>query len=401
MKAICRKMLDRRGLVMFVLAGLLLPGAVVAQNYRIIDLGTLGGSASAANALADNDTVVGWSQTASGQRHAFSSCPSCVMRDLGLLPGGSNSSATAISRSGSYIVGYSGINEFGIPFEPITQGFILSNDTMLSVGALYCPCTFNTRYGFSEALAVNDLGETVGRSETVRGRQIEHAFLWKDGVLQDIGHGAGDLSISSAHAINNASQVAGDVTESIPEASRRAFLWQNGRRQDIGVLPGHSSSSAQSLNDEGMVVGWSGKLDGSSLTAFLWHNGNLQDLGVLPGDNSSRALSINNAGQVVGVSGTNLSLTLSLTATGPDQSSEPDSLTRFDTPAQADQLRMRPFVWQNGSMLDLNSLLLPANADWVIIEARDINNRGWIAGTGLREGRTHAILLEPVTPERQ
>ena len=399
-------------IAMIILVGILLPGVLSAQSFRILDLGTLGGAASSAVSLDDNNTVVGWSETISGERHAFSSCPTCDMSDPGHLPGGSISSATAISSNGRYIVGYSGINEYGISFEQSTQGFILSNDTILSVGALYCPCTFNTRYGFSEAHAVNDYGEVVGYSETVRGRQVTHAFLWKDGVMHDIGGGAGDRSISSALAINNLSQVAGDFTANTGATdtgtrapNRRAFLWQNGNRQDLGVLPGHSSSSALALNDDGMVVGWSGRHDGSLSTAFLWHNSIMENLGYLPGDSNSRAVSINNVGQIVGVSGTDLSnaglsnaglsgafpsrTALSSTALG----TEPDITS--GTSSQSDPTPARPFLWQNGAMLDLNSLL-PAEAGWVIIDAADINNRGWIAGTGLREGRTHAILLEPV-----
>ncbi len=403
MKAVFLNQLPGAGIVMILLGGILLPDVLSAQSFRILDLGTLGGASSAANALDDNNTVVGWSEALSGQRHAFSSCPTCEMHDLGHLPGGSTSSAAAISSNGHYIVGFSGINEFGIPFEQITQGFILSNDilnnnAMLSVGALYCPCTFNTRYGFSEAHAVNDQGEVAGHSETVRGRQIVHAFLWKDGVLEDIGNGAGDRSVSSANALNNASQIAGDLTDSgTPEPARRAFLWQNGSRQNLGVLPGHRASSALGINDDGMVVGWSGNHDGSSPTAFLWHQGIMQNLGYLPGDSNSRAVSINNVGQIVGISGNfvadNFTADIFL-----DNTRQPD--TPPDVVPDAGAASVRPFLWQNGSMLDLNSLL-PPESEWLIIDASDINNRGWIAGTGLINGQIHAVLLEPTNPVRQ
>jgi len=181
----------------------------------------------------------------------------------------------------------------------------------------------------------------------------------------------------------------------MPEPRRRAFLWQNGSRQDLGVLPGHNASSALAINDEGQVVGWSGRPNGSLSTAFLWQNGIMQNLGFLPGDNSSRAVSINNAGQVVGISGTDLSNTITgyehSTLSEPDAASDPDVSSR---------IHARPFLWQNGSMLDLNALL-PTDSEWEIIDVADINNRGWIAGTGLRDGRTHAILLEPVSPLQQ
>src|SRR5919201_330131 len=55
-----------------------------------IDLGTLpGGTSSVARAVSDNGQVVGSSNTASGQTHAFSWTQAGGMVDLGTLPGAS------------------------------------------------------------------------------------------------------------------------------------------------------------------------------------------------------------------------------------------------------------------------------------------------------------------------
>jgi probable HAF family extracellular repeat protein len=136
---------------------------------------------------------------------------------------------------------------------------------------------------------------------------VHHAVLWQAGTNQDIGAGAGDWEISRAFGINDVGQIVGDFA---PDAGllgihdRRAFLWENGVRQDLGALPGHASGTALDVNQGGQIVGWSGTVDGVVSRAFLWENGVMQDLGALSGDVNSQALSINTSGQVVGWSGT-------------------------------------------------------------------------------------------------
>ena len=76
----------------------------------------------------------------------------------------------------------------------------------------------------------------------------------------------------------------------------------------------------------------------------------MQDLGTLPGDAISEALGINESGQVVGVS----------------------YGAGFSHP--------RGFLWQDGRMMDLNSLI-PAGSNLTLQVAGDINDRGEITGT--------------------
>jgi probable HAF family extracellular repeat protein len=70
-----------------------------------VDLGTLGGTSSAASGLNELGQVVGWSQTTSGQKHAFIWTSDTGMVDLGKLMGGSYSVASSINEYGE-IVGY-------------------------------------------------------------------------------------------------------------------------------------------------------------------------------------------------------------------------------------------------------------------------------------------------------
>jgi hypothetical protein len=51
-------------------------------------------------------------------------------------------------------------------------------------------------------------------------------------------------------------------------------------------------------------------------------------------------------------------------------------------------------LFEDGRVIDLNTLL-PANSGRTLTEARDINDRGQIVGTGVVNGRQRAFLLTP------
>lgn len=338
-------------------------GTASASAYRVIDLGAPGSTASSAQDIHGRN-ITGWMNSTGGVRRAFFSRDGVVM-DLGTLAGGTYSYATAVNDRGQ-VAGYSGINEYGPPLSEATQAFLWVSGVMRSLGALHCPCSFNRRYGTSKAYDINVARQVVGESETVRGEWVRHAFLWQDGVMQDIGGGAGDWSISRAFAINDRGQVVGDFAQDagrLATYNRRAFLWEGGVRVDLGTLPGHASSTALDINRSGQVVGWSGTHDGSVSRAFLWENGDMRDLGTLPKDTRSQALGINASGLVVGWSG------------APDRSTS------------------RAVLWYGGWMFDLNSVLRRGSG-WLLTEAAAINDDGQVVGTGLRNGQLRAFLLE-------
>jgi len=78
----------------------------VLSQLTISDLGTLGGTSSVASSINDRGQVVGYSQTASGELHAFL-WGKGTMTDLGTL-GGNFSEAAAIINDRGQVVGSSG-----------------------------------------------------------------------------------------------------------------------------------------------------------------------------------------------------------------------------------------------------------------------------------------------------
>jgi probable HAF family extracellular repeat protein len=348
------------------------PAGIRERGIRLLDLGTLGGAESSAWDIDENGRVVGWSQLPSGARRAFVSCADCTMQDLGTHIGGNESISRAVSSNGQWVAGSSGINAFGPGFAQFTQGFVFNGGTMTSVNALYCSCTLNARHGISEAYGVNDHGTVVGWAPVLRAN-YHHAFMWKDGVIQDISEmDRGDPSWSRAYDINNAEQIVGYIDRdddlTFSEGDREAFIWQDGAFRTLDHLPGYTSSTAVAINETGLVVGWSGDVTGSVSRAALWSGARVTELATLGSDINSQALDVNDRGQVVGWSSN---------AAG----------------------ETRAVFWQDSVVMDLNSLL-PAGSGWQLIEARGINNRGMVVGTARINGELRAFVLIPPSAQR-
>jgi probable HAF family extracellular repeat protein len=324
-------------IILLVLLAAFLPvNPAVAAHYTVADLGTLGGSESAAADINDSGQVVGNSYLAGDETwHAFLYSDGLIS-DLGTL-GGRASSASSINKSGQ-IVGAADLDT------GYTHAFLYSNGVMKDLGIL------QNLSGY--ASGVDDSGRVVGYMY-LPGDWEAKAFIYADSIMTDLGTLGG--TESWAYSVNNSGQVVGEAK--LADGSNHAFLYADGVMTDLGG----TYSCAYGVNDAGQIVGQT-EIDGYS-RAFLYSDGSIKDLGVLGGYDSS-AHGINKYGQVVGWA----------------------ALENGDYHA---------FLYADGRMMDLNDLI-PQDSGWELNGASAINNKGQIVGYGSINGQTHAFLLTPI-----
>jgi probable HAF family extracellular repeat protein len=222
--------------------------AFLKANGNLIDLGTLGGTSSHATGVNDAGQVVGYSHYAGGgiNYHAFLYHEG-VMTDIGTL-GGTSSRAHDINNSGQIV---------GLASDGAAEHAFTYNGTMIDIGVLP---------GFavgSEATGVNNLGHVVGGSYAEFGihkQKIYHGFLYKDGVLTDLGNLGQGGNWSFAHDINDKGQIVGSANTTFGNSPFHAFVWQNGTMTDLNHrLPANSGwtlTAAYAINNRGYIVGY-------------------------------------------------------------------------------------------------------------------------------------------------
>ena len=348
---------------------------VVAQVYKITDLGTLaGGSLSQALGLSASGYVVGAS-CGDSYCHAFLWTKAGGMQDLGTLPGGGSYSVAAGVNEFMQVAGSSDLTQ---PFMGNTHAFLWTSTVgMLDLGTLGCP-------DITGANGINFFGQIVGTSTIppCPGGGQYRAFLWsKDSGMQDLGTLPGG-SFSLANNINTFGAVVGYSDCSTCSGSH-PFIWTTGGMLDLGTLPGGTFGAAVGINDVGAVVGTSDSAQsGAQVHAFLWTAfDGMRDLGTLPGGIWSSAYSLNDFGYVVG---------------GADSatSRKHDFALRKNGGAYSNT--SHAFIWtKRAGMRDLNDLIVPRHSGWVLQSAQAINLFGEIVGYGTINGHQHAFLLTP------
>jgi len=346
-------------------------------HYSVTRLGTLGGTFSGAYAGINNKGSAAGDSSLNGDltEHGFLWRQGAIT-DLGTL-GGSNSAASFINDRG-VIAGSAQTAETDPLGEFWGQGFSCPqgpgpNSACQGYEKLVLPYLW--RNGVMTALPtlggnngqandVNNLGQVVGWAEnstvdpSCASPQVFdiEAVIWGPDAneIQELPPLPGD-AIAAAIALNDEGQVVGlSGICGVPSLylGVHAVLWQNGSAIDLGSFGGVHNNAAWYINNRGQVVGQS-DLAGDTIThAFLWQNGVIKDLGaLLPTDVFSQAQSINDKGRVVGNS--------------CDAS-----------------FNCRPFVWQDGAMTDLNTLI-PPDSPLQLIFAAAINAEGQITGVAL------------------
>jgi probable HAF family extracellular repeat protein len=362
-------------------------------HYRVVNLGVpLGGSASGAAAINNLGWVAGDSNLAGDASQHAELWVYGYPIDMGTL-GGPNS---AVLWPGLNIWGEAvGISDTSVT-DPLGESWSCgaffpashSGHTCVGfkwqwgVGMTPLP-TLGGNNGF--ATSVNNFGQAVGWAENsvhdptcVPPQVLQfEAVIWGPGPgqIQQLPPYSGDPD-GSATGINDKGQVIGisGICQNAVgnQSALHALLWQHGTVTNLGNLGGFAWHTPMALNNRGQIVGFSdlpGDDNGANpnFHAFLWTQAHgMQDLGTLPGDAISEALGINNQGQIVGVS----------------------YGAGFTNP--------RAFLWQNGVMTDLNTLIPPVSS-LSLQAAQEINDLGEIVGQASDQstGKSPAFLLTP------
>jgi probable HAF family extracellular repeat protein len=413
---------------MTLFAALAIPIEVSAQHtrYKLIDLGTLGGPNSATNGgppsmINNRGVVAGMADTTApcaylgGVLSPAVKWEKGVPTNLGLLPGGCFSLPNSINGKGM-IVGSGDIGVLDPIWGPVIRADFRYKGQVIDLGT----------FGGNNSLAneVNSRGQVVGGAENTNpdpwnfggigglpSPTAWHGFVWQDGVLRDLGTLGGPDSF--AVVINQNGQIAGNsFTNSTPNSTTGIptvdpFFWDRGSMNDVGTLGG-TFGAANALNNRGQVVGFSDVAGDLTNHAFIWERNVLTDIGTLGGDNST-ANWINDAGQVAGVSdlvdGTHHAFVwkdgnfTDLGTVAGDQCSVTEYINERGQVIGASTVCqgtiLHTFLWENGTMIDLSSQVLPGSG-FVVLEPVVINEAGEIVANGiLSNGDNHAVLLKP------
>ena len=380
-----------------MLAGLAYGGDFAASQYgqptkyQVTNLASLGGTISRGNSINNRSWVAGYSNLSGNESRHASLWRNESLLDLGTLGGPNSSVAWPVKNNIGLIAGIAqtdtpdplGENWSCAAFFP---GATATGPTCLGfvwqAGVMSALPTLGGNNGF--ATGANNHGQVVGWAENtvhdstcVPPQVLQfRAVIWasEGNQIRELPPLPGDTS-GAATAINDKGQVVG-ISGICDQAVGRftaahAVLWENGGVTDIGNLGSDAWNTPMAINQQGDIVGFAGQPgddpDNPQLHAFLWtRQDGIQDLGALPGDVYSEAHGINERRQVVGIS---------CDAAGS----------------------CRAFLWQNGVMTDLNTLVAPGYTD-VLTTAQDINDLGEITGRAFDPdtGERPAFLATPI-----
>lgn len=284
-----------------------------------------------------------------------------------------------------------------------------------------------TGYTGINASAINDSGTAVGYCTNSAGALLQ-AFVWTPtGGMVAIGNQ------QYARDINNAGQIVGD------DNSGNSLYWASSSSSAVTIAAaGTNGGIAKGISDLGQVVGrtgysvsnpregyvWDATADGSgSVTTiggqeanavndsgevvgnqrFRWTaSGGMVTIDAGAGDTWGQAFDINSAGTVAGYLGNNTGRFIqtsdgTFTALGTLSSFSGGSLdvSINDLGQVVGDIGYgaTAFIWVNGTMTGLNDIL--GDASWDLKAASDINENGWIIGTGTHDGSNVAYVMVP------
>jgi probable HAF family extracellular repeat protein len=256
----------------------------------------------------------------------------------------------------------------------------------------------------SNGFGINDRGDVVGSSNIAPGDLTVHAFLFSDGVMEDLG---ALRQFSLASAVNNRRIVIGSENDT-SELPQDLFIYRNGAKR---VIP---SAASGAINERGQIAGSDIDPETNVNTAFIFHRGRKRYLGTLEGDDSASPGAINERGQTIGSSISAAGVIRWFFHDGRRMRELPTpapifvvvglnnrgDITGTEREDGANQ-NVTGYLYRDGIWHNLNSLLSPRDplTPFVTItRAAGLNDRGQIVAGG-RDSRTNNIgtyLLTPV-----
>jgi uncharacterized membrane protein len=272
--------------------------------------------------------------------------------------------------------------------------------------------------GIAETAQTNPLGEAWSCSAffPTLTNQICLGFAWQDGIMSALPTLGGYDGYAAG--VNNKGQVVGwaetavhDSTCTAPQVLQfEAAIW-GPRLNHVTALKGYGTdpdSAATAINDQGQVVGISGicsvAVGGASAEhAVIWESGVPADMGNIGGQAWNTPVAINNHGVVVGFANTSGDQNAALSPTGFIWTKTGGMMEILPVPGTGDENSIgfdineggqvagqsfgpngvRAMVYEKGSSVDLNTLVVGGNLNLDLILAQGINDAGEISGTAI------------------
>jgi probable HAF family extracellular repeat protein len=350
---------------------------VPLYRYQAIDLGSIAptGNATQANAINDKGQIVGRSQTTEvsgtgfrNQGFVWENGEFKPLTSTGIKNGGGDNTGKEVTQRGGG--GFTAaINDLGaiagtsdeFAGQATDRGLLWQREDAGDYELQITDLPGVESYFFD----INNKNEIAGRhiygpGSTSTASNRTRAFYSSEGFINPLPDLGGDTG--RAVGINNKSVIVGEVdSDGLNDKTvNTAALWEKGadgkyKLTNLGTF-GAEQATLRDINDSGQIIGSTSGGTGATATSspFLLQNGQKINIGSLGGATGAAA-GINQFGQVVGVS-------------------------------QNSSLQNRAFVWNNGTIKDLNSLILTnpsfGGSNVTLTNATGINNFGDISAYG-------------------
>lgn len=213
---------------------------------------TLGGLYANAYSISDNGFITGWAQAPEPANFFAYLFDGTSTVNLGELPGAVHSTGYAVNSDGTVACESSALFHRSWSCAAVAG----LREGMHEIGTL--------GGGRSFVHDINEHGHVAGYSDIAcnaapdHTKNPSHAFLWREGVMTDLGRLPG-TAVSVAHALNDSDVVVGASRASTDfNAAEKACRWIDGQIADLNTLVpapgGYTLARAVSINNSGQIL---------------------------------------------------------------------------------------------------------------------------------------------------